>query len=47
MGKSFVVQTFIKEQIERGEKKNYAIVVPTKALINEVRSNIIGSLQEN
>jgi hypothetical protein len=46
MGKSFVVQTFIKEQIERGEKKNYAIVVPTKALINEVRSNIIGSLQE-
>jgi len=46
MGKSFVVQTYIKQQIESGSTKNYAILVPTKALINEVRSNIIGSLQE-
>lgn len=47
MGKSFVVQTYIKQQIENPEVKkiNYAILVPTKALINEVRSNIIGSLQ--
>lgn len=47
MGKSFVVQTYIKKQIENPEVKpiNYAILVPTKALINEVRSNIIGSLQ--
>ena len=47
MGKSFVVQTYIKKQIEDPEVKpiNYAILVPTKALINEVRSNIIGSLQ--
>ena len=46
MGKSFVVQTYIKQQIENGSTKNYAILVPTKALINEVRSEIIGSLQE-
>ena len=46
MGKSFVVQTYLKQQIENGSTKNYAILVPTIALINEVRSNIIGSLQE-
>ena len=46
MGKSFVVQTYIKQQIENGSTKNFAILVPTKALINEVRSEIIGSLQE-
>ena len=47
MGKSFVVQTYIKKQIEDPDVRpiNYAILVPTKALINEVRSNIIGSLQ--
>lgn len=45
MGKSFVVQTFIKEQIEKGSTDNYAILVPTKALINEVRSNLFDSLQ--
>ena len=45
MGKSFVVQTFIKQQIENGSTNNYAILVPTKALINEIRSDIISSLQ--
>lgn len=41
MGKSFVMRMFIKDQILHGEKKNYALIVPTKALINEVRSEII------
>lgn len=47
MGKSFVVQTYIRQQIENPavRKCNYAILVPTKALINEVRSSLIGSLQ--
>ena len=36
MGKSFVIQTYIKQQIEQGSTLNYAILVPTKALINEV-----------
>ena len=46
MGKSFVVQTYIQQQIENGSKDNFAILVPTKALINEVRSNMIGVLQD-
>lgn len=44
MGKSFVVQTYIKEQIKSGIKQNFAILVPTKALINEVRSNLCAEL---
>lgn len=46
MGKLFVVQTFIQQQIENGFTDNFAILVPTKALINEVRSNMIGALQD-
>ena len=45
MGKSFVVQTYIKDQIEKGSTVNFAILVPTKALINEVRSNMFDGLQ--
>ena len=41
MGKSFVMRMFIKEQISKGKKQNFAIIVPTKALINEVSSRII------
>ena len=46
MGKSFVVQTYIKEQIEKGSTDNFAILVPTKALINEVRSNMFDGLKD-
>ena len=35
------MRMFIKEQILAGKKKNFALIVPTKALINEVRSEII------
>ena len=45
MGKSFVVQTYIQQQIEKGSTKNFAIIVPTKALINEVRNNMALALQ--
>lgn len=45
MGKSFVVQTYIEQQVKNGSEDNFAILVPTKALINEVRSNMIGSLK--
>ena len=45
MGKSFVVQIYIQQEIENGSTDNFAILVPTKALINEVRSNLIGALQ--
>ena len=45
MGKSFIMRMFIKEQVLNGIKKNYAIIVPTKALINEVRSEVINDLK--
>lgn len=46
IGKSFVIRMFIKEEILNGAQKNYAIVVPTKALINEVSGKIIDDLKE-
>jgi len=45
MGKTFVVQTYIEECIKHGSEENYAILVPTKALINEVRSSFLNSLK--
>lgn len=48
MGKSFIMRMFIKDEIVlQGAKKNYALIVPTKALINEVRSSIINDLGAN
>jgi len=44
MGKSFVMRTFIKEQIKQSGDINFAIVVPSKALINEVSREITESL---
>lgn len=41
MGKSLIMRVFIKAQVLSGASDNYAILVPTKALINEVKSNII------
>ncbi|MCF0134179.1 MAG: DEAD/DEAH box helicase [Blautia sp.] len=40
MGKSFIMRMFIKQQIVSGERKNFALIVPTKALINEIRYKI-------
>jgi hypothetical protein len=45
MGKSFVMRMFIKKQVQDGQKLNFALIVPTKALINEVSSRIIKDLQ--
>lgn len=41
MGKTFLIRMFIKECIERNENKNFAIIVPSKALINELTNSII------
>lgn len=45
MGKSFMMRMFIKKQVMDGKKHNYAIIVPTKALINEVSSKIIQDMK--
>ena len=44
MGKSFIMRMFIKDEIMNGAQKNYALIVPTKALINEVRAKVIDDL---
>ena len=41
MGKSFIMRAFIKQQIMDGAKKNFALLIPTKALINEVTSCLL------
>lgn len=41
MGKSFLMRMFIKEHVENESHQNFAIIIPTKALINEVSQKII------
>ncbi|KWZ74410.1 helicase protein [Winkia neuii] len=47
LGKSFIMRTFITNQIKSGVKANFAIIVPSKALINETRSKLIADLGED
>lgn len=44
MGKSFIMEVFIKERVKQGAKLNFARIVPTKALINEVREDTVNGL---
>lgn len=44
MGKTFVIRKFIINQIKNNNKKNYVVVVPTKALISEITSDFITEL---
>ena len=46
MGKSFIMEVFIKNKIQNGEKFNFARIVPTKALINEVREDTLRGLDK-
>lgn len=47
MGKTFIIKKFISEQVECEKGKNYAIIVPTKALISEITNDLINELGEN
>lgn len=47
MGKTFLMRMYIKHMILSKARKNFAIVVPTKALISEVSESIIRDLGEN
>lgn len=44
MGKTFLVKMFIKSLIINEYRYNYVIVVPSKALINEVKTEVINEL---
>lgn len=46
MGKTFVIKTFIINQIEKDEKMNFVVIVPTKALISEITSDFIMDLKD-
>lgn len=41
LGKSFLMRSYIKWKIATGVRENFAIIVPTKALINEMKANIV------
>ena len=45
MGKSFIMRMFIKKQVMDDAQLNFALIVPTKALINEVSHKITADLQ--
>lgn len=47
MGKSFIMRKFIKMQVQAGMQSNYVLLVPTKALINEMRSQTINDLKSD
>lgn len=47
LGKSYVMRVFIKQQITLGSTHNFAIIVPTKALINEIKNKILNDLGKN
>jgi len=45
MGKSFLMRQFMIDKIKSGFRGNFALVVPTKALINELARKIVGDLE--
>lgn len=45
MGKSFLMRMFMKNKISKGENKDFAFIVPTKALINETYIKVINDLK--
>lgn len=45
LGKSFIIRNFITAEVKRYSTRNFAILVPSKALINEIRSSLIGDLK--
>ena len=47
LGKTFIIRMLIKEEILKGERSNFVIVVPTNALINELYGRIVEDLNDN
>lgn len=46
-GKSFLMRVFIRERIMSNSTDSFAIIVPTKALINETRHKMLEEIKEN
>lgn len=45
MGKTFIIRMFIKDKLMNDVKANFAIIVPSKALISEISRAIINDLK--
>lgn len=41
MGKTFIITNFIRKKLKTGSHDNFAIIVPTKALLSEIANGII------
>lgn len=46
MGKTFVIKTFIKNKLLNNNCQNFAIVVPTRALLSEIANGLIIDLKD-
>lgn len=46
LGKSYVMRAFIRSHISNHENLNFVILVPSKALINEVNAKIMGDIED-
>lgn len=46
MGKTFVILSYIRKKLKEGTKENFAIIVPTRALLNEIANKIIIRFEE-
>lgn len=46
MGKTFVLLSFIKNQLRNGANENFAIIVPTRALLSEIANKIIVEFED-
>lgn len=47
MGKTYLMKKFIEHKVKTGEELNFAITVPSKALITEVRSSLLTDLVDS
>lgn len=47
LGKSFIIRTYIETQLRSRSRKNFVVLVPSKALINETRRKFIDDLKED
>ena len=41
MGKTFIITNFIRKRLKAGSQDNFAIIVPTRALLSEIANGII------
>ncbi|MDC6076600.1 DEAD/DEAH box helicase [Limosilactobacillus reuteri] len=47
MGKTYLIKKFIEYKVKSGESLNFAITVPSKALITEIRNSLLENLGTN